>query len=546
LNPAITLAGHLLGGIATIFGTVFKSVFDWFMGAFKVLEGIATLDFSKIGSGLWTMISATFLHIPKVLLSVFTVAFNLLYIQIPQYLLSIFWNAFKLLYIQLPIFLMGIPKMIFDAVWSGLTSLASNDWVGPIFQPFLDILAPINEALGVLYSAFGELFNAVNLLLEPVYFLFDAIGSLFSSSESTGESMGFLKNIIYGLSSAIGFVIKVALFPIQLLFRGLALVMQPVIWFVNLLVSAISSLIKPLWSVVGTLLNGFVGAISYVGEIISGVMSAISEGINRVRKVISDIVDFIMAPFRWLYDYLGGIFSSIPETLSNALYSGMSSVGLGWLFDSISGTSGGKTKSTAEANAVAAAPKVEIDEESFSRVFGAAKTQEMLGRRELGFSQKSVANTFDGNMEAAELTAMNLALKNMIDPLGIGSAITGLSPSTASVSQTVASPIAATSIDERVQRDLATSEPEMASVGGPELGAIAESSDIQVEKLDQMVGILQSMLENMSQSGSTSYAAELASMNEIPKKPTRYNPLSTGKYATSASKQIKNASQSGT
>ena len=696
LNPVIMLVGHLLGGVATIIGTVFKSVFDWFMGAFKVLEGIATLDFGKIGSGLWTMISATFLHIPKLLLSVFTFAFKLLYIQIPQAVLGIFWSAFKLLYIQLPRFLIGIPKMIFDSIWSGLTSLASNDWVGPIFQPFLDILAPINEALGVLYSAFDELFKAVNLLLEPVYFLFDAIGSLFSSSESAGESMGFLKSIIYGVSSAIGFVIKAALFPIQLLFRGLALVLQPVIWFVNLLTSAISSLIKPLWSVVGTLLNGFVEAISYVGlifqpfldilapineafgalysafdelfkavnlllepvyflfdaigslfrssesagesmgfltsiisgvssaigsiiygissaigflikvalfpiqlifkglalvlqpviwfvnlltsaisslikplwsvvgtllngfveaisyvgEVIGGVMSSISEGINRVRKVISDIVDFIMAPFKWLYEYLGGIFSSIPETLSNALYSGMSNVGLGWLFDNIAGTSGGKTKpaetkSPAEA-AVAAIeqPKIEIDEESFSRIFGAAKTQEMLAKKELGFSQK---DAFD-------------AMKNAMDPFGVGGAVqsltgfdltgaaaqglTGISP--ASTSQTVASPIAATTIDERIQRDLATSEPEMASVGGPELGAIAESSDVQVEKLTLMVGLLQSMLDNQRETtGNTSYPAELASMNEIPKKPIRTYPLSTGKYAQSASKQIKNASQTG-
>ena len=204
-----------------------------------------------------------------------------------------------------------------------------------------------------------------------------------------------------------------------------------------------------------------------------------------------------------------------------------------------------ETKSPAEA-AVAAIeqPKIEIDEESFSRIFGAAKTQEMLAKKELGFSQK---DAFD-------------AMKNAMDPFGVGGAVqsltgfdltgaaaqglTGISP--ASTSQTVASPIAATTIDERIQRDLATSEPEMASVGGPELGAIAESSDVQVEKLTLMVGLLQSMLDNQRETtGNTSYPAELASMNEIPKKPIRTYPLSTGKYAQSASKQIKNASQTG-
>jgi len=287
------------------------------------------------------------------------------------------------------------------------------------------------------------------------------------------------------------------------------------------------------------------------------------EAISYVGKVISDVVKFIYAPFKWLYNF----FSSIPEKLFNALYSAASSVGLGWLIDSISGTSGGKAKTpeakTPEAKspteaAVAAIeqPKIEIDEESFSRVFGAAKTQEMLGKKELGFSQKAV----NVGMDNAELIAMSDVLKRTIDPFGIGGAVqsltgfdltgaavqglTGISP--VSTSQTVASPVAGTTIDERVQRDLATSEPEMASVGGPELGAIAESSDAQVEKLTLMVGILQSMLDNQRETtGNTSYAAELASMNEIPKKPIRTYPLSTGKYAQSANKKIQNASQTG-
>jgi phage-related protein len=521
LNPAITLVGNIIGGVAAIIGTVFKSFFDWFMGAGKVLEGIATLDFSKIGSGLWEMISATFLHIPKLLLSVFSFAFKLLFIQIPQAVLGIFSQAFNLLYIQLPRFLMKLPRMIFDAIWSGLTSLASNDWVGPIFQPFLDILQPFKEAWDSLYSAFDELFKAVNLLLEPVYFLFDAIGSLFGSSEKAGESMGFLKSIIYGLSSAIGFVIKVALWPIQLLFKGLALVLQPVIWFINLLVSAISSLIKPLWSVVGTLINGFVSAISYVGE------------------VISSIVEFISAPFKWLYNF----FSSIPEKLFNALYSAASSVGLGWLFDKIAGTSGGKakapteTKSITEAAVAAAAQpaKTEIDVESFNRVFGAAKTQEMLNKQQLGFTQGAMAN-------ATSLTGSNLQTQygvSQLDLLGMRDSL--------SASPTVATPSMGTTIDERVQRDLATSEPAMASVGGPELGQIAESEQTQVEKLTAMVDLLQQMVTHMQNPGSGGGGSDatLAGMSEIPKKPIRTYPLSTGKHMQTASKQIKNASPNG-
>ena len=525
LNPVITLVGKTIGGVASIIGTVFKSIFDWFMGAFKVLEGIFTLDFSKIGSGLWSMINAAYIQIPKAILGIFTFAFKLLYIQIPQAVISVFWYAFKLLYIQLPRFLMGIPKMIFDAIWSGLTSLASNDWVGPIFQPFLDILQPFKDAWDSLYSALDELWKAVNLLLEPVYFLFDAIGSLFSSSESAGESMGFLKSVIYGISSVIGFLIKVALFPIQLMFKGLALMLQPVIWYIKLLTSAVSFLIKPLWSVVGTLLNDFVSAISYVGE------------------VISAVVGFISAPFKWLYDF----FSSMPEKLFNTLYSAASSVGLGWLFDSISGTSGGKVPETkaptevAEAAAAVAQPKIEIDEKSFNRIFGAAKTQEMLSKQELGYTATNVnkKERFSATQQAeAALPLPSGLLGGLYDELTRAVGGSSLEPNFAKTSS-------ATTIDERVQRDLATSEPSISSVGGPELGSIAESSDAQVAQLTQMVGLLQKMLIEMQPSSSSGNAAggvELASMNQTPKKPINTYSLTTGQYAQIAGKNIQNTS----
>ena len=268
-------------------------------------------------------------------------------------------------------------------------------------------------------------------------------------------------------------------------------------------------------------------------------------GNSIVPDLVSEIIMFfatlpieimkglLKLPFMIGGAILGGIesiFGLVPGAIGSALYSAASAVGMGWLFDKIAGTKGGKSGGGGAAK----------EAEATGGVAGAVE-------QTLDPSIKLLSEALTHGAESIYLNSVSSRLA-MALPMGlIGGGITsGLtSLMGGSTTGSVASTAPSTTIGERVQRDLVTSEPEMASVGGPELGAIAESSDTQVEKLTQMVNLLQSILDNSQSGGGTSYTAELARMNEVEKKPPRYNPLSTGRYVQSASKQITNASQSG-
>jgi len=99
------------------------------------------------------------------------------------------------------------------------------------------------------------------------------------------------------------------------------------------------------------------------------------------------------------------------------------------------------------------------------------------------------------------------------------------------------------SMHERVQRDQVTKEPSVSSVGGPELGTIAGSSQTQVEKLTEMVGLLTDMVALMqpsSSSGGGGQAGGSTLTNSVVTSPPRYYKWSTGSFNQTASKGITN------
>ena len=249
LAPVIRLIGTVIGAVTSVIGFALNYIYDVGLGILQFFEGVFTLNLGKIFESIGRL---TF-RIPQMLLSAFVFAFKILFIEIPKMMLSIFTN---------------IPKMLYES----LASLASSDWVGPIFKPFLDILKPIGTAVGELYNAFGSLFGAIGTLLDPIFYLFESIFGVSKAGESGFSAMNLLKGVIYGLSTVIGTFIRVALFPLQVLIFALVGPIKAVAWVINQITSAIGGLVS--WA--------------------------------------KGLVDAILSPFKWLYDVLVG-HSIIPD-----------------------------------------------------------------------------------------------------------------------------------------------------------------------------------------------------------------------------------------
>jgi len=280
LAPVIRVIGAVIGVVTSVIGMILNSLYNRAMGILQFFEGVFTLNLGKIFEGMGRLIGESlvfslrilFIEIPRLLLNVFIFAFKILFIEIPRILLSIFAFAFKALFIEIPRMIlnlfMGIPGMLYDS----LTSLAASDWVGPIFQPFLEILSPISDAMGELYNAFGSLFDAIGTLLDPIFHLFESIFGVSEAGESGFSAMNLLKGVVYGLSTVIGSLIRVALFPLQIIIQALVAPINAVVWVINQITSAINGLVS--WA--------------------------------------KGLVDAILSPFKWLYDILVG-HSIIPD-----------------------------------------------------------------------------------------------------------------------------------------------------------------------------------------------------------------------------------------
>jgi len=261
LAPVIRIIGQAIGLVTSVIGMLLNSLYNRALGILQFFEGVFTLNLGKIFEGMGRFIGETliftfkilFIEIPKMLLNIFAFAFKLLFVEIPKMILNLF---------------MSIPRMLYDS----LVSLAASDWAGPIFQPFLDILSPIGEALGSLYDAFGALFDAIGTLLDPIFYLFESIFGVSEAGESGFSAMNLLKGVVYGLSTVIGSLIRVALFPLQIVIQALVAPIRAVTWVINQITSAINALVS--WA--------------------------------------KGLVDAILSPFNWLFDVLVG-HSIIPD-----------------------------------------------------------------------------------------------------------------------------------------------------------------------------------------------------------------------------------------
>lgn len=223
LELAISGIAKILKFITT---TVLSPIVEIFNGLKKALTGIVsiitglfTLDISKMAEGFKNLLGG----LAKAVLS-FVYAFPIM-----------IWNAFK--------------------------SLASNEYLGAIFEPFIEVMQPIYDAIMEVGSAFSALF-------EPLKELFNITSS---------EGGGFL-SMIKTVAEVIGSVLRVALYPVKIAFEAIA--------------GAIKLVLIPL---------GWLKA-----------------GLTFLVDIINKTVSGIIAPFKFLYDILVG-HSIVPDLVTSII-----------------------------------------------------------------------------------------------------------------------------------------------------------------------------------------------------------------------------------
>jgi hypothetical protein len=448
-----------------------------------------------------------------------------------------------------------------------------------IFSFVEGVISGLMIIVNMVKPAFTALYNQFVSLGESILSVFNSITSLFGMKES--ETMGKAFAVLYDyIFKPLGYLVG--------LFAGVQL--GAVLWVIVKAISAFVMVIQVLVGAVAGVINVILGFVKFFIDIFTvGPVQAFKNlgGVilNAIVGIFKPIIDFLwnlgsdlLSPFKWLYNVLVGnsivpdlvseiimffatlpieimkgllklpfmvggailggiesIFGLVPGAIGSALYSAASAVGMGWLFDKIAGTKGGKSVGAGEA--------ANKEAEATGGVAGAVE-------QTLDPSIKLLSEALTYGAETIYLSSMAARLASMPLPLGlIGGGITsGLtSLMGGSTTGSVASTAPSTSIDERVQRDLATTEPSVASVGGPELGSIAGTGQTQVEKLTEMVGLLTEMVMLMQPSSGGSSGQEGASTltNYVATSPPKYYKWSTGKHNQTANKGIANIANIG-
>ena len=244
LAPAIRLVGSAIGIVTSIIGSIIDVIYRTGMFVLKFFEGIFTLNIGKVLGSMGSMI------------------------------------------LSIPSMIYGAISGLASTIYNGMLSIANNDLIAPILQPFIDIFRPINDVIGEVYSSLLDLYRALGTVLDPINNLFGAIFSVFGGNGG-GETGGMdLTMMVRGVSNTIGFFIRVALLPLQAIFIGLAAILRPVVWIIEGITYAVRTLVS--WA--------------------------------------NNLVEGILSPFRWLYDVLVG-HSIIPDLASMIvkIFGGMSS-----------------------------------------------------------------------------------------------------------------------------------------------------------------------------------------------------------------------------
>jgi hypothetical protein len=158
------------------------------------------------------------------------------------------------------------------------------------------------------------------------------------------------------------------------------------------------------------------------------------------------------------------------------------------------------------------------------------------------FDKDSFKEIKNAILDFALAEKMNLMASVAFSPTSslIGAAASMLSPTVATTAPNI--------LEDRVEREVASVESSATGAGSEELGSIANTSQKQVDKMDQMIDLLTQMVAHLAPStgsSSGSGAESETTMNNVATSPPKYYKWSMGKHNQGAAIGITNLSNIG-
>lgn len=191
-----------------------KGLLSPLIGAYEIIAGIFTLDIKRALEGVVTMFLGIPIAIGKALWSVIKGVTKFI-INLPELVLQ----GIKGVFLEFPRWIWGLMK-------SGLKSLVSNEYIGAIFEPFLEVFNAIGDFFGIIYDVMSPVMDA---FIDAAKSIKDAIWAVIGPLFDAGDGFNFMKTLLTSLgevikvlSKALGFLIKTALAPVVLLFQTLS------------------------------------------------------------------------------------------------------------------------------------------------------------------------------------------------------------------------------------------------------------------------------------------------------------------------------------
>jgi len=322
--------------------------------------------------------------------------------------------------------------------------------------------------------------------------------------------------------------------------------------------------------------GGFLNIIKNIGVFILSMPLRIIKGIIQIQYAI--------------IDWIGQMFGMVPGAIGESMYSAASAVGLGWLIDSMIGTSGGKSppaeatpteavaktqkeavvsKTPTEAVArtqkeavVSKTPTEVVSETAIKKEVDAIQSltnslylgSELISLT-LDFASSQLMDSFEYLSKSIVFGSDLILANNYKSMLGMFSPLTSLFSPTSSLIDAVAglfSPTVAitapNAIEDRVERDVASVESSATMAGSEELGNIASANQTQVDQMKQMIDLLTQMVDHLAPSTGGSaggLGSENTMLNNITTSPPKYYKWSVGKHNQAAAIGITNLANIG-
>lgn len=297
---------------------IITPLWDAIKGLWDIVVGIFTLDMSRIGEGLFKILKAAFdlvIMLPIKLVQRFGELIFTVLMQIPGWILQ----GLKFLWVTL-------PMMILDGISAALQWLASNEYVGAIFAPILELWDSFADIFRTLYTEVGNVFDFwIDIWDELKGSFMSIIEPIFG----VGEGGGFLSGVmsvlgttIKVLATIIGWVLKVVLWPFVKVFQVIGWVVKGVI-----------AVLKPVFSWIWEALKVMGEILYYIGAI---VLWPVIKAFQLLGKLFGWLAEVIGPWITWLGEKWAEFVDWMEPVLS-PLWEAIKAVGSGvmWFLETI-------------------------------------------------------------------------------------------------------------------------------------------------------------------------------------------------------------------